>query len=179
MLRYPGLYIKEIIQWYMTDIKRQELSYLLLKQRGGDVDWFDFVDKAEDFTKDFDAALTQEYAPNPDIHTKFWAFMDQRKLANILEVDVVTEKIDPLLVLTKKNFDFVYFSVVHRKSLLHMGCWLCMPHKEAEMPHIMCCLLYATRVQKLSEWQIYATEENGTNKDWDGVLNLDGSLEFS
>jgi len=163
----------------MTDNKRQELNYLLLKQRGGDVDWFDFVDQAEDFTKDFDAALTREYAPSQDIQTKFWAFMEQHKLANILEVDVVTEKIDPLLVLRKTKFDFVYFSVVHRKSLLHMGCWLCMPHKEVERPHILCCLLYATRIQKLSEWQIYATEENGTNKEWGRVLNLDGSLEFS
>ena len=105
--------------------------------------------------------------------------MNQHKLADILEVDVVTENIDPLLVLSKTNFDFVYFSVVHRNSLLHMGCWLCMPHKDADKPHIMCCLLYATRVQKLSEWQIYAADENGIDKEWEKVLNLDGSLEFS
>jgi hypothetical protein len=163
----------------MTDINRQELNYLLLKKKDSDVDWFDFIDKAEDFTKDFDAALKLEDTTDIDVHNKFWAFMDQNMLANILEVDVVTEKTDPLLVLKKTNFDFVYFSVIHRKSLLHMGCWLCMPHNKAEKPHIMCCLLYATRVQKLSEWQIYATNENGTDKEWGRVLNLDGSLEFS
>jgi hypothetical protein len=163
----------------MTDIKTQELNYLLLRQKDGDVDWFDFEKQAEDFTKDFEVVLTQDYTSNQDIYNKFWAFMGQHKLEDILEVDVVTEKMDPLLVLTKKKFNFVYFSVVHQKSLLHMGCWLCMPHNEVERPHILCCLLYATRIQKLSEWQIYAQNEDGTAKKWDEVLNLIGSPEFS
>ena len=164
----------------MADISidKPELDYLLLKQKNSDVDWFDFVYQAEGFTNEFGAVLTQEYTLNRDISKKFWDFMEKNKLADILGVDVVTEKIDPLLVISKTKFDFVYFSVVHRQSLLHMGCWLCLPHADGK-PHIMCCLLHAARIQKLSEWQIDATDENGTEKGWGAVLNLDGSLEFS
>ena len=163
----------------MTDAaKQEELNYLLLKKKSSDVDWYDFIDKAAEFTGFFDAELQKEYTQDSAIAKKFWKCIDTIKLADLLEVDLVTEKIDPLVVISRTEFDFVYFSVVHRQSLLHMGCWLCMPRVEADKPHIMCCLLYATRVQKLSEWQIYANDENNKSKEWDKFLNLDGSLEF-
>jgi hypothetical protein len=179
MFIYCGWYIKEIIEMYMTDVKKQELNYLLLKGKKGEVDWYDFVQSAEAFTEAFDAELSKPYNEDRKVLDKFWKIIDTQNIQKLLGVDVVTEKNDFLLVIKKTNFDFVYFSVVHQKSLLHMGCWLCMPHDEDKNPHIMCCLLYATRVQKLSEWQVEVEDEENNVKPWAKTLNLDESLEFS
>ena len=164
----------------MTDISidKPELDYLLLKKKDSDVDWYDFIDHTAEFSQNFDDELKKD-TYNTAITKKFWGCIQNIKSKDLLDADIVTEQIDPLLVINKAKFDFVYFSVVHRKSLLYMGCWLCMPHAEEEKPHIMCCLLHATRIQKLSEWQIDATDDKGRDKEWGAVLNLDGSLEFS
>ena len=130
-----------------------QMTYWHLKEEKDEMDWHEIVSQTLDFTEAFKKQLEVTIYKDDTIKDYFW-----RKIEEIVQrmkdVICVTEKADPLLMIKRKNFTFVYFSLM--KNGLHVGCWMAVPVDTAihPTPKLLCCFLHEARIQKRADWVI-------------------------
>ena len=147
------------------------LTYWHLKRESTEMDWHLIGAQAEDFTIAFDKKLNEDISEDPDVR-KYYEY-HIKKIAESLNAELVTAKDDPLLMIKRLEFTFVYFSLF--KHGLHAGCWMAVPHDTTKIPKLMCCFFHQARTQKKSEWQVPADEVDKF-VDCDKDFRLDGPV---
>lgn len=118
------------------------------------MDWHQIGAQAEDFTDAFDKKLYEDISEDPIVRTYYEDRIDA--IAKSLNAELVTAKDDPLLMIKRADFTFVYCSLF--KNGLHTGCWMAVPNDTSKNPKLMCCFFHQARTQKKSEWQVPAGE---------------------
>ena len=157
---------------------------MYLTEEGGEIGWKNW-EGGETFVKEFNHVLTnrktQEDSEKPDdakvVYTedkleKFRdIFFDEEIIAHIRklfgpESVIVTENNDKSVGICLKNTFYFYFGVM--RNLLHMTCWLSFPDKFEENVtetgkeyHLLCCFLFKSRSQKLSEYTFEIDDDVG------------------
>jgi hypothetical protein len=125
------------------------MTYWHLREVSGAMDsWHELMSQARVFTSAVEAQLGAGIYEDDAVKTYFWA-----KIGPIvagLDATLVTARDDPLLMLKRQDFTFVYCSLM--KHGLHTGVWMAVPADHALNPKIMCCFLHQARTQKMSEW---------------------------
>ena len=144
------------------------LTYWHLKRESTEMDWHLIGAQAEDFTVAFDEILNQDISEDPDVRTYYEDHI--KAIAESLHAELVTAKDDPLLMIKRIAFTFVYFSLF--KHGLHTGCWMAVSYDTTKTPKLMCCFFHQARTQKKSEWQVPAGEVDKL-VDCDKDINLD------
>jgi hypothetical protein len=130
------------------------LTYWHLKKESTEMDWHQIGAQAANFTDAFDEVLNQDKNEDPDVRKYYEDRIDA--IATSLHAELVTAKDDPLLMIKRTDFTFVYCSLF--KNGLHTGCWMAVPYDTSKNPKLMCCFFHQARTQKKSEWQVPAGE---------------------
>ena len=136
-----------------------ELTYWHFKEEKSAMNWHEITAQSKDFTEAFKTKLGEDRTEDADVNAYF-----QKHIQDIVKqmaVELVTQKDDPLLMIPKTEFTFVYFSVF--KNGLHTGVWMAVPKDKTKTPKLMCCFLHHATTQKLSEWVV--KDENDTLKN--------------
>jgi hypothetical protein len=149
------MHIKEKVPGFMASAAEDpfQMTYWHLKEEKDEMDWHEIVAQTQDFTEAFKTQLENVVYEDATVKDYFWG-----KIAEIVQgmkdVICVTEKADPLLMIKRKNFTFVYFSLM--KSGLHVGCWMAVPVDTTThpTPKLLCCFLHEARTQKRADWVI-------------------------
>lgn len=130
-----------------------EMTYWHLKEKNDEMDWHEIVSQAQDFTKAFHDKLENDLDEDATVRNYFWSKIEEI-VKGMKEVTCVTERGDPLLMIKRKNFTFVYFSLM--KDGLHVGCWMAVPIdvNAHPLPKLLCCFLHEARTQKRADWVI-------------------------
>ena len=131
------------------------MTYFHIKTENKIMDWHEITTQAQEFTDAFEKQLQDVRNEDADVKKYFWGRIDAI-IAAMKEVILVTEKNDPLLMLTGKSFTFVYFSLM--RTGLHVGCWMAVPKDMTLNPKLLCCFLHEARIQKRAAWGMFEIE---------------------
>jgi len=149
------MHIKEKVPGFMASIAEDpfQMTYWHLKEEKDEMDWHEIVKQTQDFTKAFHEKLEKDLDEDATVRNYFWSKIEGI-VKGMKDVTCVTERGDPLLMIKRKNFTFVYFSLL--KSGLHVGCWMAvpMPVDTITHPKLLCCFLHEARTQKRADWVI-------------------------
>jgi hypothetical protein len=149
------MHIKEKVPGFMASAAEDPflMTYWHLKEEKDEMDWHEIVRQAQDFTKAFHDKLENDLDEDATVRNYFWSKIEEI-VKGMKEVTCVTERGDPLLMIKRKNFTFVYFSLL--KSGLHVGCWMAVPADTTKhpTPKLLCCFLHEARTQKRADWVI-------------------------
>jgi len=150
------------------------MTYFHIKKENDVMDWHEITTQAQEFTDAFKGQLEKPLDEDKDVRDYFW-----KNIGNIVaempEVTLVTEKVDdktdPLLMLKRNNFTFVYFSLM--KTGLHVGCWMAVPNDTTAhpKPKLLCCFLHEARIQKRADWRMFTDIQNHVDCDNDFDLS--------
>ena len=146
-----------------------ELTYWHFKEENSAMNWHEITAQSKDFTEGFRSKLGEDRTEDVDVKKYFLERIDDIVIP--MAVELVTQKDDPLLMIPKTEFTFVYFSVF--KNGLHTGVWMAVPNDKTSNPKLMCCFLHHATTQKLSEWVV--KDENDVLKkivDCSDSINL-------
>ena len=157
---------------------------MYLTQQGDDKGWSNWQG-GETFIKEYNHVLTNRKTQN-DLEKPTEArvlhnqeelekfrdvFFDYEILTHIQKLFgpgsvIVTENDDNPVGIRLKDTFYIYFGVM--RNLLHMSCWLSFPDKFQEKVtehgkeyHILCCFLFKSRSQKLSEFTFEVDDDVG------------------
>ena len=148
---------------------------MYLMKKGEDIGWANWQG-GETFIKEFNHVLTntktQNDLKNPDQVRDSYNQQEIKKLRDVFfteeiisqvqrlfgpESVIVTENNDKPVGIRLKDTFYIYFGVM--RNLLHMSCWFSFPDKLEEKIsqnidkyHVLCCFLFKSRSQKLSEF---------------------------
>lgn len=136
-----------------------ELTYWHFKEENSAMNWHEITAQSKDFTEAFNIKLGEDRNEDVEVKTYFHARITE--IVKAMNVEFVTQKDDPLLMVQRTDFTFVYFSVF--KNGLHTGVWMAVPNDKTSTPKLMCCFLHHATTQKLSEWVV--KDENDTLKE--------------
>ena len=124
------------------------MTYWHLREASGEMNWHELTSQARVFTSAVEAQLGTGIYEDDAVKTYFWGRIEP--IVAGLNATLVTARDDPLLMLKRKDFTFVYCSLM--KHGLHTGVWMAVPPDHVSNPKIMCCFLHQARTQKMSEW---------------------------
>ena len=130
-----------------------QMTYWHLKEEKDEMVWHEIVAQTRNFTQAFDEKLKNDLDEDASVRDYFWGKIEEI-VKGMKEVTCVTEKGDPLLMIKRQNFTFVYFSLM--KNGLHVGCWMAVPVDASKhpTPKLLCCFLHEARTQKRADWVI-------------------------
>lgn len=136
-----------------------DITYFHMKVDSGIMDWHPITAQTPDFTKAFETKLGENLDEDASVRAYFWERMEKIiPELSVKDVTLVTEKDDPLLMLKRNSFTFVYFSMM--KSGLHVGCWMAVPNDITTDPNVkpklLCCFFHEAMTQKRADWVVYA-----------------------
>ncbi len=165
------VHIKEKAAGYMTSVTEDplEMTYFHIKKENDIMDWHEITTQAQDFTDAFKTQLETNRHEDKTVEDYFWDKIGA--IIAAMQVTLVTEKGDPLLMLTRKSFTFVYFSLM--RTGLHVGCWMAVPKDPSThpKPKLLCCFLHEARIQKRGDWSMFTDIDNYVDCDKDFDLS--------
>ena len=132
-----------------------ELTYWHFKEQNSIMNWHEITAQSKDFTKAFESQLGQNRTEDKDINKYFHDRIE--KIMEHMDAICVTKVDDPLLMIARKDFTFVYFSLF--KNCLHTGVWMAVPNDKTSNPKLLCCFLHQGTTQKLSEWVVQDSDD--------------------
>jgi hypothetical protein len=146
------------------------MTYFHIKKENDVMDWHEITTQAMKFTEAFETQLGANRHEDEDVKKYFWERIDA--IIAEMNADLVTEKNDPLLMLTGKSFTFVYFSLM--RTGLHVGCWMAKPIDTTAhpKPKLLCCFLHEARIQKRAEWRMFTDIQNHVDCENDFDLSM-------
>jgi hypothetical protein len=135
-----------------------DITYFHMKVDSGIMDCHPITAQTPEFTKAFESQLSSNLDEDDRVKTYFWEHMSLIiPELSVKEVTLVTGKDDPLLMLKRNSFTFVYFIMM--KTGLHVGCWMTVPKDITTDPNIkpklLCCFFHEAITQKKAEWVVY------------------------
>lgn len=147
------------------------MTYFHIKTENNIMDWHEITTQAQKFTEGFEEQLKKSLDEDKDVRVYFWENI-RKIVAEMPGVTLVTEEIDPLLMLTGKSFTFVYFSLM--RTGLHVGCWMAVPKDTTAhpKPKLLCCFLHEARIQKRAEWRMFTDIQNHVDCENDFDLSM-------
>jgi hypothetical protein len=130
------------------------MTYFHIKKENDVMDWHEITKQAQDFTDAFKGQLEKPLYEDKDVRVYFWENI-RKIVAEMPGVTLVTEETDPLLMLTRNSFTFVYCSLM--RTGLHVGCWMAKPKDTSThpKPKLLCCFLHEARIQKRGDWSMF------------------------
>ena len=110
-----------------------------------------------------------------DDHTQVKTYFDDniKKIAEVLQLTLITEDKDDLLIIDSDTEYYVYFGGM-TETLVYIACWMVVPHGFATQPKLLFWFLNTYYAQQLENLEGTHIDANALEK----LTNLQGSPEY-